>query len=186
MRSVRRRSGFATGLLLPAIALLARSGGARWLVWSKGSGPAAVDDLLPLFDDPATFAVSRQSDYRAWRPVLLPTAPFRTLQPGERTRVMAPLGSTIVVDLRKLMALGVPDVSHPITAWMLLFWKAAAAGWHCYSAGQSAPLRPQEDFPTEETAFFLRVALDPACNLGSILIWPDSSARRSQLDYRKR
>ncbi|HXA48913.1 MAG TPA: hypothetical protein VNV86_01345, partial [Candidatus Acidoferrum sp.] len=73
-----------------AIGELARSADARWLVWHNGSGPGAIDDLLPLFDDPATFAVSRQSSYRAWKPVLLPTAPFRTLQPGERTQLMAP------------------------------------------------------------------------------------------------
>jgi glycosyltransferase involved in cell wall biosynthesis len=144
-----------------AITGLAQSSDARWLVWHDGSGPGAIDDLLPLFDDPETFAVSRQSSYRAWKPVLLPTAPFRTLQPGERTQVLAPLGSSIVVDLQKLAALGVPDVSHPIAAWMLLFWKAAAAGWKCFSAGQEKPLQPQPDFPSEEAAFLLRVALDP-------------------------
>ena len=121
----------------------------------------AIDDLLPLFDDPATFAVSRQSSYRAWKPVLLPTAPFRTLQPGECTRVLAPLGSTIVVDRRKLQALGVPEGSLPTTAWMLLFWKAAAAGWRCYSAGQEQSLETQPDFPSEETAFLLRVLRQP-------------------------
>jgi glycosyltransferase involved in cell wall biosynthesis len=144
-----------------AITELAQSSGARWLVWHNGSGPGPIDDLLPLFEDPDTFAVSRQSSYRAWKPVLLPTAPFRTLQPGERTQVLAPLGSSIVVDLHKLAALGVPDVSHPIAAWMLLFWKAAAAGWKSYSAGQEAPLQPQPDFPSEEAAFLLRVALEP-------------------------
>ena len=93
--------------------------------------------------------------------MLLPTAPFRALQPGECTRVMAPLGSTIVVDRRKLQALGVPEVSLPITAWMLLFWKAAAAGWRCYSAGQEQSLETQPDFPSEETAFLLRVLRQP-------------------------
>jgi glycosyltransferase involved in cell wall biosynthesis len=144
-----------------AMSELAPSSDARWLVWHDGSGPGAIDDLLPLFDDPDTFAVSRQSSYRAWKPVLMPTAPFRTLQPDERTQVLAPLGSSIVVDLHKLAALGVPEVSHPIAAWMLLFWKAAAAGWKSYSAGQEAPLQPQPDFPSEEAAFLLRVALEP-------------------------
>lgn len=143
-----------------AMTQLAQTSHARWLVWHNGSGPGPIEDLLPLFDDPATFAVSRQSSFRAWKPVLLPTAPFRTLQPGERTRVLAPLGSSIVVDRRKLEALGVPEVSHPITAWMLLFWKAAAAGWSCFSAGQENQLAPQPDFPTEETAFLLQVAME--------------------------
>lgn len=145
-----------------AIESLAESTGARWLVWREGPGAAPVDDLLPLFDDPATFAVSRQSRFRAWKPMLLPTAPFRTLQPGERTRLLAPLGSCTVVDLRKLAALGVPRASHPTTAWLLLFWKAAAAGWRCYCAGQEQALEPEPDFPSQETAFLLRVALRPA------------------------
>jgi glycosyltransferase involved in cell wall biosynthesis len=144
-----------------AISQLTALSDARWLVWHSGSGLSPIDELLPLFDDSATFAVSRQSSFRAWKPVLLPTAPFRTLQRGECTRIMAPLGSTIVVDRRKLEALGIPDVSHPITAFLLLFWKAAAAGWICYSVGQEKRLEPEPDFPSEETAFLLRVALAP-------------------------
>ena len=145
-----------------AISQLCASSDARWLVWHDGSTPGPIDDLLPLLDHPAAFAVSRQSSFRAWKPVLLPTAPFRTLQPGEYTQVMAPLGSTIVVDRRKLLALGIPEVSHPIAAWLLLFWKAAAAGWSCYSAGQDQDLKPQPDFPSDEAAFLLRVLFEPA------------------------
>ena len=143
-----------------AIEELVRTGGARYLVWHNGSGPGEIDDLLPLFEDGHTFAVSRQSSYRAWKPLLIPTAPFRALQPAERTRVLAPVGSRIVVDLHKLAALGIPDVALPIAAWMLLFWKASAAGWRCYGAGQMGALAPQPDFPADETAFFLRVVLD--------------------------
>jgi glycosyltransferase involved in cell wall biosynthesis len=143
-----------------AIEELVRGGGARYLAWHNGSGPGEIDDLLPLFEDGRTFAVARQSSYRAWKPLLIPTAPFRTLQPAEKTRVLAPVGSRLVVDLHKLAALGVPDVAHPIAAWMLLFWKASAAGWHCYCAGQNEALARQPDFPSEETAFFLRVVLD--------------------------
>ena len=139
---------------------LVRSGGARYLIWHNGSGPGEMEDLLPMFEDADTFAVSRQSSYRAWKPLLIPTAPFRPLQPGEKTRVLAPVGSSIVVDLHKLAALGIPRVAHPFAAWMLLFWKASAAGWHCYSTGQNGALAPQPDFPSEETAFFLRVVLD--------------------------
>jgi len=145
-----------------AIAELAESSPARWLVWHTRNEAGALDDLLPLFDDPAAFAVSRQSDYRAWKPLLAPTAPFRTLQPGECTRVLAPLADTIVVDRRKLALLGVPQVSHPNTAWMLLFWKAAAAGWKSYSVGQEQPLAPQPDFPTEEAGFLAKVLLEPS------------------------
>jgi glycosyltransferase involved in cell wall biosynthesis len=144
-----------------AISELTNSPPARFLIWHNGSGPGDISDLLPLFDDPATFAVSRQSSFRGWKPSVLHTAPFRVLQPGERTQVTAPLGSSIMVDLGKLAALGVPQVSLPITAWMLLFWQAAAAGWKCYSAGQEQPLAPEPDYPSEEAAFLLRVALEP-------------------------
>lgn len=144
-----------------ALGRLTGSTPARFLVWHNGSGPGPIHDLLPLFSDPATFAVSRQSSYRAWKPALLPTAPFRPLQPGERTQVLAPLGSSIVVDLRKLAALGLPQAAHTTTAWMLLFWKASAAGWKCYSAGSEQPLSPEPDFPCDETAFLLRLGMDP-------------------------
>jgi glycosyltransferase involved in cell wall biosynthesis len=58
--------------------------------------------------------------------------------------------------------LGVPEASLAGTAWMLLFWKAAAAGWRSYSVGQAGRLREQPDFPMQETAFFLRVATHSA------------------------
>ena len=128
-------------------------------MWQHGDNPAEVEELLPLFEDDRTFAVSRQTSYRAWKPLLIPTAPFRALQPGEKTRLLAPAGSPIVVDLRKLAALGIPDVTLPLAAWMLLCWKASAAGWHSYCAGQDGVLAPQPDFPVEETAFFLRAGL---------------------------
>jgi glycosyltransferase involved in cell wall biosynthesis len=62
------------------------------------------------------------------------------------------------VDRRKLAALGVPEASLAGTAWMLLFWKAAAAGWRSYAVGQPGRLKEQPDFPMQETAFFLHTA----------------------------
>jgi glycosyltransferase involved in cell wall biosynthesis len=135
---------------------------ARWIQWGQGD----VEDMLPLFDDPRTFAVSRQQSFRAWKQSMLWPAPFRTLQPGEASQVLAPVADTILVDRRKLAALGVPDASLAGTAWMLLFWKAAAAGWRSYSMGQAARLperlKEQPDFPMQETAFFLRATFDSA------------------------
>jgi glycosyltransferase involved in cell wall biosynthesis len=136
------------------------STGACWILWRQGEGDDSLADMLPLFDDPRTFAVARQQYFRAWTTTLLPGAPFRTLQPGEASQVLAPVAETILVDRRKLEALGIPESSLAGTAWMLLFWKAAAAGWRSYSVGQSARLKEQPDFPMQETAFFLRVALN--------------------------
>jgi len=87
-------------------------------------------------------------------------ASFRTLQPGEFSRVLAPLSHAILVDRRKLLALGIPRCSLTGTAWMVLFWKAAAAGWHSFSVGQSRLLREQPDTPMQDTAFLANVLTD--------------------------
>jgi glycosyltransferase involved in cell wall biosynthesis len=136
---------------------LARSSDARWIAWGKD---AEIADMLPLFDDPRTFAVSRQRYFRGWKPMAVPVAPFRTLQPGEASQVLAPLGDTIVVDRAKLLALGIPDAGLAETGWLVLFWKAAAAGWRSYSVGQSARISEHPDFPIQESAFVLHVATD--------------------------
>jgi glycosyltransferase involved in cell wall biosynthesis len=138
---------------------LAESSGARWIRWGADN---ELDDLLPLFDDPRTFAVSRQRHYRGWRPMPVPMAPFRTLQPGEASQVLAPVAETIVVDRAKLLALGIPDAPLAETGWMLLFWRAAAAGWRSYSVGQGSRLREHPDFPLQEAAFVLHVLADGA------------------------
>jgi glycosyltransferase involved in cell wall biosynthesis len=139
---------------------LVRTSNARWILWHKDGAIETVDDMLPLFDDERTFAVSRQVDYRGWKRQLAIAAPFRALQPGEATRVLAPVSPAVLVDRRKLEALGIPTCSLPGAAWMILFWKAAAAGWRCYSVGQQQALQPQADTPMEETSFLLQMLRD--------------------------
>jgi glycosyltransferase involved in cell wall biosynthesis len=134
---------------------------ARWVLWTEEGEPEEFGDLLPLFEDERTFAVSRQSDYRGWKSGLMPTSAFRALQPGESSRVVAPLGRTIIADRRKLAALGIPDCVFPQTSWLLLFWKAAAAGWRSYSLGGDQRLGEQPDFPQSETEFFWHWLLSP-------------------------
>jgi polysaccharide biosynthesis protein PslH len=135
---------------------------ARWIVLQAEGLDDSVEDMLPLFEDARTFAVSRQMSYRGWKPGLFAMAPFRTLQLGEASQVLAPLSSTILVDRLKLVTLGVPRTSLTETAWMLLFWKAAAAGWRCYSTASCAALSRQPDFPVHERAFILKVLSNPA------------------------
>jgi glycosyltransferase involved in cell wall biosynthesis len=134
---------------------VAEASDARWIRWGAH---AEIEDLLPLFEDPRTFAVSRQRHYRGWKPMPVPLAPFRALQSGEACHVLAPVSDAIVVDRTKLLALGIPEAAVAETGWMLLFWKAAAAGWRSYSVGQDMRLREQPDFPLQETAFVLSVA----------------------------
>ena len=133
---------------------------ARWLIWNEPGSPYDIEDLLPLFDDERTFAVSAQRHFRGWSPSLVFTAPFRQLQPGEAACVLAPLSDTIVIDRAKMAALPVPRCGLSATAWLDIFWRAAAAGWRSYSVGQCTPAVPQPDYPAPEAEFFFRMLAD--------------------------
>ncbi|MDR3703244.1 MAG: glycosyltransferase family 4 protein [Candidatus Sulfopaludibacter sp.] len=144
-----------------ALERFARSTGARWILWQRRDRTAgSPGDLIAPFLDPKAFAVSRQPGFRAWKPALLVTAPFRTLQPGEASQVLAPIAPSILVDRRKLLALGIPRCRLAETAWMLCFWKAASAGWRSFSVGQEQPLAEEPDFPVQETEFLFRLLAD--------------------------
>lgn len=127
------------------------------VLWGSGR---PTPEMEALFDDPRTFAVSRQQDFRAWKRTIVPTAPFRTLQAGEVSQVLAPISNSILVDRRKLAALGMPHSRYATASWILIFWKAAAAGWRSYSIGGGRPLREQSDLPVHESAFFLKILRD--------------------------
>lgn len=167
---------------------LATSTEARWIVWHTTAADPSIKDLLPLFDDPLTFAVARQQHWRAWNPTLLPMAPFRPLQTGEVSRVLAPIADTILIDRQKLLALGIPRDGLAVSAWLTLFWKAAATGWHSYSVGTGAATE-QPDYPVAEVEFFLRVIanhelralapVDPELARGNIAFIPAGERRRS-------
>ncbi len=165
------------------LAQLLLSSNARWLFWREyEDSPEAIDDMLPLFADQRTFAVSRQTNFRGWKPMPFPTAPFRTLQPCEASQVMAPLSTSILVDRRKMLALGIPRSVFAGSAWLILFWKAAAAGWRSYSVGQAGTLCEQPNLPMQETGFLLRFLFsrklrrigprEPGLSRGSIAFVP--------------
>ncbi len=125
----------------------------RWiLLEGEGTWPDA-EDLLPLFADPATFVVSRQTGQRKWRKLLFATAPFRQLQQDEATQVMAPVSGQMMVDRAKLQALGIPALSSFGSNWYLLFWKAAACGWKSYSVGSANPSGELAAVPFDEAEF---------------------------------
>jgi glycosyltransferase involved in cell wall biosynthesis len=141
-----------------AIERFARESNARWILWQQTPSGETIEPL----DAAHTFAVSPQRYFRAWQSFLFPTAPFRQLQPGEAARVLAPVSDTILVDRAKLLALGVPRCADPGTAWRILFWQAAAAGWPAYSVGGSARLCDEHAQPGPETAFMVKAARDRA------------------------
>lgn len=138
---------------------------ARWILFERAQDlPSTEDqpppeDLKAPFADPNAFAVSRQPGEREWRKLLFATAPFRALQPDEFTRVLAPVSPQMLVDRRKLLALGVPDLSSFGSNWHLLFWKAAAAGWNSYSMGGKAEVGALVAVPYDE-AEFVKTLLD--------------------------
>src|SRR5207302_6840095 len=103
-----------------------------------------------------------QSHFQAWTPALLRTSPFRPLQADEASQVLAPVSRTILVDREKLVALGMPRCRSAETAWLLLFWKAAAAGWRSYSVGGLHHVSQQPGMPIQETEFVCRVLGNPA------------------------
>jgi glycosyltransferase involved in cell wall biosynthesis len=140
---------------------LARTSDARWILWRQDGAGELPEHLLAAFEHEHAFAISLQSHYRAWKPALVPMAPFREIQDGAATQVLAPLSDGILVDRQKLLALGIPRGGLAGTAWLILFWKAAAAGWRSYSLGQNGKIGEQPDFPVFETAFFLRMLWEP-------------------------
>ncbi len=143
-----------------ALEKFACASNARWVLWHAAGELDPLCDAMPLFEDARTFAVSRQTHFRGWKTILMATAPFRILQADEATRVLAPLAGTILVNRKKLLALGIPRTSMAGTAWLILFWKAAAAGWRSYSLGQSASVKEQPESPIHDTAFVLQALTD--------------------------
>jgi glycosyltransferase involved in cell wall biosynthesis len=139
---------------------LAHESSARFLLFQMTPEGGDVASMLPLFSDERTFAVSRQVDYRDWKAWIFTMAAFRILQPGEATQTLAPVSDLLLVDRAKLLALGIPKTIVPGTAWLLTFWKAAAAGWRSYSVSGLREIGPAPDWPYEEAEFVTRVLLD--------------------------
>ena len=133
----------------------------RWILFLEDREPMAIDSWLPLFDDPRTFVVSLQTRRRGWHPGLFPTAPFRRLQPGEASQVLAPVSPVTLVDRVKLRALGLPRTVVPGSAWYLWFWQAAAAGWRSYCAGAETEIEDVTEWPYEDAEFVTRVLSEP-------------------------
>ena len=143
------------------VTAIAESTECRWLMFCHEKADTPLDDLLPLFDDPSTFVVSRQMDYRHWEPTLIPRTPFRQLQPDEASQILAPIGRVMLVDREKLLELGIPKCHNGCAAWFTIFWKAAAAGWRSYAVGGDEALSKTSSWPAEEAEFVANLVADP-------------------------
>jgi len=142
------------------VAQLAAAAQSRLLLFCQPGHDEPVDDLLPLFRHPLTFAVTRQGGYREWRRITVPLSPFRPLAPGEASRVFAPRGKAVLVDRDKFLKLSPPATRVFGTAWLILFWRANAAGWRNYSVGSRSPIPQQEAYFFDEMLFVLHILLN--------------------------
>jgi glycosyltransferase involved in cell wall biosynthesis len=143
------------------IARIVEASESRFVLFCQADYVETFEDFLPLFKDPLTFAVTRQTGFREWRPVMVAVSPFRPLIPGEASRVAAPLGPAVLVDRAKLVKLSLPKTLAVGAAWLNLFWRAGAAGWRSYSVGSRIPLQQQQAYWLEEMLFVKQLYLDP-------------------------
>jgi len=111
--------------------------GERQLIVDDPEAPGGdLRDLEALFERPDTFAAGFQPGQAGFQKDTLPRAAFRQLQPGEATAVLAPMAGVVMVDSEKLARLGgFPRAHSRRCQWLLLYWKAARAGWKSYSVG---------------------------------------------------
>jgi glycosyltransferase involved in cell wall biosynthesis len=133
----------------------------RFILFCPPDFTGAFDEFLPLFNDPKTFAATRQSGFREWRPIMVALSPFRVLAPNETTRVAAPIADVVLVDRKKLAKLPLPKTLVFGAAWLSLFWRAGAAGWRSYSVGGAIPAPQQDDYWLEEMLFVKHLYLNP-------------------------
>ncbi len=133
----------------------------KFVLFCRSDFVESFDDFLPLFEDPLTFAVTRQTGFREWRPIMIAVSPFRPLAPKEASRVASPLGAAVLVDRQKLLKLTIPKTLVFGAAWLNLFWRAGAAGWRSYSIGAKTAVPQQQGFWLEEMLFVKHLYLDP-------------------------
>jgi glycosyltransferase involved in cell wall biosynthesis len=133
--------------------------GSHFVVFRRLGEKASAEPLITLARESGSFAVANQIAYAGWRKTLITRHPFRRLQPGEVSQVMAPWSSLIVVRVDLMQRLGVP---HALTfggALAILYWKAAAAGLKSLVVGQSGEITQEPAMELEDAEFALRLVL---------------------------
>jgi len=149
-------------------------------------------DLMALLERPDAFAAAFQAGRRGFQRDILPRGPFRQLQPGEATGLIAPLAPVTLIHAGKLAQLGgFPKARSQRCRWLQLYWKAAQAGWRSYclgSEGAQPRLVPERAFA--EAEFCFRLLGEPRAPRqepasweawhGSVCFHPRSAARFRQ------
>ncbi len=164
---------------------------AQIIVFRQHGETADVAQLLKIFELPQTFSVALQTEHTDWRKKLVAKFPFRKLQPGELTRTQSPYSTLIAFRRDALTEFGLPAVLSAGSAYMLLHWQAAAAGWHSYTIGGQQPVSQEADVPLEH-AEFVRLLLEkplpgrPAlCDLAPLHVDLGRGNIMTSLEHRK-
>jgi len=136
---------------------------AHFIVFRRPGEESSPEPLIGLARDTGAFAVGVQTAYSGWRNVLVTRHPFRKLQPGEVTQVMAPWSPLLVIRRDLLLRFGVPRAATFGGALLILYWKAAAAGlrsliWASPS-DRTAPITQEPGMELEDAEFALRLIL---------------------------
>jgi glycosyltransferase involved in cell wall biosynthesis len=127
-----------------------------FVVFRKAGETAPAEPLIRLAIEQNAFAVARQIAWTGWRDRVTTKHPFRRLLPGEVSRVSMPFSSLLVVRRDLVGRLGLPRALTFGAALMLLFHKAAAAGWESLVAGHEDPITQEPAMPLEDYEFVRR------------------------------
>ncbi len=154
-----------------------------YLVIRREGVSCDVTPLLALARQTGAFAVAAQSGYAGWRKTALRNHPFRKLEPGEVTEVVAPWTQTVVIRRDALLMLRLPFALTAGAALQQIFWRAAACGWRTLVLASDATLAHEPAMLLEDLEF---VAFAPkpapvrlALQRGNI-VWCPHYARHSR------
>jgi glycosyltransferase involved in cell wall biosynthesis len=137
----------------------ALNSGSHFLVFRLAGEKGSPEPLIALARESGAFAVASQVAYAGWRKTLITRHPFRRLQPGEVSQVMAPWSSLIVVRADLMTRLGIPRAMTFGGALAILYWKAAAAGLKSLVVGQAGEITQEPAMELEDAELALRLVL---------------------------
>ena len=128
----------------------------RWTGESASAHPLIAAALAEN-----AFAVALQMAHSAWRERVVAKHPFRRLQPGEVSEVLAPFSLLLVVRRDALLEFGCPRAFTYGSALMTLFWKSSAAGMKSLVLGHDGPVTDEPAMDLEDAELAARVTVSP-------------------------
>ena len=133
-----------------------------FVVFRRLGEKADPSSLIELARETGAFVTAPQIAWSGWRRTVVPKHPFRQLQQGEVTQVMAPWSTLLVMRRDLLQQLRVPASVTFGGALLALYWKAAASGLQCLVAGQGRTLTQEPAMELEDAELVARLFLTPS------------------------